>query len=49
MNKKIGLGILAIVFFLVFSLAKSFAQNTGYDMTVSPVFFDLTGNWLILF
>ena len=45
MIKIIVLSIFTILIFLLLApTAKSFAQNTGYDMTVSPVFFDLTGD-----
>ncbi len=44
-NKKLFLPIvlLGLATFL-FLHTKSFAQNSGYDVTVSPVFFDLSAN-----
>src|ERR1035437_3045198 len=45
-NKKLLLPLLllTLAIFLLFLPSKSFAQTSGYDMTVSPVFFDLTGD-----
>ena len=43
-NKKILLPTLLLGLALIFSVSKAFAQNTGYDVTVSPVYFDLSAN-----
>lgn len=43
-KKLLFLPLLILPFFLIISAAKISAQESGYDVTVSPVFFDLTIN-----